>query len=87
MFCSCLSNSILLRICKVFGEWGAVLFLQSFRRFSCVVISFFLNTAFCDNVLEKEKSGMARFWRVIPRADGAKGLSNCISGWFVCDAG
>ena len=52
-----------------------------------MVISFFRIVSFCDHVLEKEKSGMARFWRVVPRADGAKGLSKCISGWFVCNAG
>jgi len=52
-----------------------------------VVISFCRIISFCDNELEKENSGTARFWRVILRADGAKGLNNCISRWFVCDAG
>ena len=52
-----------------------------------MVISFFRAISFCDSDLDREKSGMAKFCRVMLRADGAKGLSNCVSRWFICNAG
>ena len=52
-----------------------------------MVISFFRANSFRDNDLCKEKSGMAKFCRVVHRVDGAKGSSVCMSVWFACNAG